>query len=230
MTAAPNPALPVSVREIIRVVAADYSMTDRVLYGSRRDAAVSEPRSVVCWLAFNITGLSSADIAQVILRDGSTVRHAASVVADRRAAEAAFRARTDRLADEVGRRGYGALLAMLADPDPVAAAERVARNPLHEATRVSTLEIAAMSVRLLELEMLASGVAQLLARENAGPRLAAEGDDAQRAAAFDAGTNDLRASIESTLAALGYITEEEEQEINGEESQDRGTEPARAAE
>jgi Bacterial dnaA protein helix-turn-helix len=207
MSGAPlNPALPVSVREIIHVVAAEYGMPDRHLYGSGRDGDVAEARQVVCWIASDITGMASAGIAQVILRDGSAVRHAARTIAQRRDADTAFRARTDRLADAIMMAGHRVLNAMLADPDPVAAAERIARNPLHEATRVSTLEIAAMAVRQIELEQLAGATYQLLARCDIARSFTADGPAARD---YAAGTSDLIGSIASTLEALGYQDPEE---------------------
>lgn len=205
MSAEPlNPVLPVSVREIIRVVAADYAMPDRHLYGSRRDGTIAEARQVVCWIASDMTGMASAVIAQVILRDGSAVRHAARHVAERRATDPAFRERTDRLAFAIVLAGHRALNAMLADPDPIAAAERVARNPLHEVMRVSTLEVAAMAVRLVELEQLAGATFQLLARCDVARDLSGAG-----ATAYAAGTRELIETLASALEALGYATTEE---------------------
>lgn len=225
MTAPLNPALPVSVREIIRIVAADYGMPDRHLYGSRRDGDVAEARQVVCWIAQDIVGLASASVAQVIVRDGSAVRHASRTIGARRADDEPFRARTDKLAAEVSSRGYRALTAMLADSDPVAAAERVARNPLHEAMRVSTLEIAAMAVRLVELEQLAGGFFQLLARCDVALDFTADGPTARD---YAAGTRDLIGSLASALEALGYATTNEET-ANQEEASNVGSTAADAA-
>jgi hypothetical protein len=90
--------------------------------------------------------------------------------------------------------------------DPVAAAERVARNPRREALRVSTLETVAMAMRLLALEDVAADTAQLLDRCETAQTFTADGPTARE---YAAGTRELMGTIASALAALGYATTEE---------------------
>lgn len=200
-----TPVLPISVREIARLVAADFGVAERHVYGRRSDAASAEARQVVCWIAFDLNGLSSTEIAQVVGRDSSTVRHAFDVVVAKRSSDEAFKTRTDHLSREVALLGRRALSEMLADPDPVEAAERIAGNPLYEAMRVSTLEIAAMAVRLVELENIAGATFQLL---DLLDRAHASGRPA--GAVYTADVRELIDTVASALQALGYETTTEE--------------------
>jgi hypothetical protein len=98
------------------------------------------------------------------------------------------------------------LRSFLADPDPSATAARIAgaNDPVREGLRASALEVAAMAVRLTDLEELAAATAHLLARSERAKSLPS---DAARE--YLDGTRDLIDAIGDELTVLGFpITDE----------------------
>ena len=214
----------ISVRAIVHRVATARRVSERHIYSRRIDPPVSDARHAVYWLARDLPGLSSAVVGRMLNRDGSTVRQGAKAMEERRLADATLAAELDGLKSDLMVSARAALAGMLADPEPYEAAQRIARalDPIAAGLRVTALEVAAMAVRLVDLEEVAAGTFQLLAR--CDHALALSGDAARE---YAAGTHALINSITEALAPLGY---DDQQEAEDGEEEDQGHEPARAAE
>lgn len=219
-----NAAQHITVRAIVHRVATARRIHERHIYSRRIDPPVSDARHAVYWLARDLPGLSSAVVGRMLNRDGSTVRQGAKLMEERRLADAALAAELEGLKSDLMISARAALAGMLTDPDPLAAAERVSRalDPIAAGLRVTALEVAAMAARLVDLEDVAGGTFQLLAR--CDHALTLSGDAARD---YAAGTRDLITAIAEALAALGY---DDQQEAEDGEEKDDGHEPACAAE
>jgi Bacterial dnaA protein helix-turn-helix len=219
------PALPMPVTLIIRCVAAALDLSEKDIRRRSRDPKATEARHIAAYLSRELTDRSLPTIGRLFAgRDHSTIMHSIDVVRRRCDADAEFAAKVAAVREAIGIIGRSEFARLLDDPDAVAVAARVMNDPLREAPAVSTLEIAAMAARLLDLEEIAAGTFQLLAAfdelQCAGP--ARRGLIARMRALIE--------TIASALAALGYAQEQEEEiETNGKD-QDQGSQPARAAE
>ncbi|MPZ57588.1 MAG: hypothetical protein GEU91_14030 [Rhizobiales bacterium] len=197
--------LPVSVAMIVECVAAAFDVAPRDIRSDRRRTADGGARNAVYWVARELTGSTFALIGRALGRDHSTALHGAERAAARRARDPDYAAKLDAIVVAVQAIGRSNLAHALADADAVAAAGRIAADPLREATRVSTLETAAMAARLIDLEDVAGATFQLLCHLD---DLQANAGAAERTAALRASARALITSIASALEALGYATEE----------------------
>lgn len=216
----------ITVRAIAQRVALRRRVPERELYSNRRGGAANvEARQIVCWLARQLTTLSMPVIGRRLNRDHSTVLHGIAVVNRRREHDAEFAADVDALYAELAGAARQPLVRLPRDVDPVGAAARVAASgdPVREGMRLSSLEVAAIAQRAVDLEECAGATFQLLARVDRALELT--GDERRD---YTAGTRALVDSIVSALEALGFTTEEEGT-TNGQ-TEDERREPARAAE
>lgn len=83
---------------ILHIVAADYGVPVRLLCADWRRADMVEARWIGMWIAREGFGCSLITIGDAMAgRDRTSIAHGVQSVEARRAADAAFRARTDRL-------------------------------------------------------------------------------------------------------------------------------------
>jgi hypothetical protein len=225
-----NPECSVTLRAIVSCVARARGIPERHLYGRRGDRQASDARLVVYWLARELPGMSSQTIGNLLGdRDHSTILSGARRVDALRATTPALAVELDGLKAMLLGDARASVAKGLIEPDALAAADRIAHalDPVREGLRASALEIAGMALRLVDLEEVAGGTTRLIASiRRAGHVTSDPVQSAERRVASLA----LMETIESALVALGYVAEEEESESNGQKDEDRGTEPARAAE
>jgi Bacterial dnaA protein helix-turn-helix len=203
---------PVPMRLIVHCAAEAFGVEPRDLYLYRRPAAVADARAAVYWLAWHIGSGNKVTIGRELGgRDHTTVVFGIKACEERRALDPAFRAKLAAAANAIEARLEDA--GPFADPDVVAVAERVVRDPRGRGvTSVSTVELVAVCARLLDLEDLAGSTFQLLA--NLDDLIAARGarsredgrerPDAADAKALATATKTLINTVTETLALLGY--------------------------
>ena len=93
---------PAAIGRILQHVAEDYGLTVRMLRGDWRRRDMVEARWVAMWIAREAFARPLVLIGRVMgQRDHTTVLHGVEKIKERRAADAEFRARTDRLAAEL---------------------------------------------------------------------------------------------------------------------------------
>lgn len=209
---APEVRARITVKLIVRAVAAATGVSEIDIASQRRQADIVAARHAVCWIARHLTRHSYPTIgARLGGRDHTTVMHGVDHADRLRAADIDYATMIDgviyclvALAVSAHERATAAL----GDPhyrdvDPLAAARKaVADGPGRAADRISELEIGAVCRRLIELDELACGFAGLLADIDAMVRARATAADRRAAAAVRA-----RAAIPklaSALSALGY--------------------------
>lgn len=91
-----------TIGRILQHVADDYGLTVRALRGDWRRRDMIEARWVVMWIAREVFARPLVLIGRMLgNRDHTTVLHGVEKITERRAADAEFRARTDRLAAEL---------------------------------------------------------------------------------------------------------------------------------
>jgi len=214
--------VPVAIIE--DVVARDYDRSRADLIAHRREAVADEARQVVQWLALKLTTLSLPRLGKFVERDHSTVYHNARKVTARMEREPEFAARVMRLMNDAIAFANSPAAREPKTVDPIAAAERVALAGARQAIGLSTLEVVAVCVRMVELEDLAAATAQFLVVNNA---ITAAGLMAADPAALT-----RRAELLSTLAvaldALGYQPEPEHDQEETR-TQDQAAEAGAAA-
>lgn len=90
-----------TVRRLVQVAAAEFGITELQLTSYCRARPFVVPRQVVMHVAATTLGHGVARIARVLGRDHSTVIHGVAVTAARIAADPAFAARVERVAQAV---------------------------------------------------------------------------------------------------------------------------------
>ncbi len=87
-----------TIRRLVQAAAAEFGITPMQLLSYRRARAYVVPRHVVMHIAIVRMGHSLARVGRVLGRDHSTVFHGLHVMAARVAADPAFAARVERVA------------------------------------------------------------------------------------------------------------------------------------
>lgn len=204
---------PTSIRAIIQVVARQRGVSERLICSARRDRETADARHIVYWLAREVPGHSSRLIGDALHRDASSVLTGAAALEERRLSDPALAAELAALKAQITSSANAHVARMLADPDPVAAAERIATSidPIRAGIGATAVEIASIARRAVALEGVAAATFELLARTNRA--LALDGEAAREHAA---GTQDLVHAIAEALEALGYADAQQEEEKTGE--------------
>ena len=84
------PVTQVTVRTILNVVCASYSLSEIEILSSRRTTRISEARHMAMWLAMTLTPRSSGEIARLIGKDHKSVLYGLRKVTCRMEAEPDF--------------------------------------------------------------------------------------------------------------------------------------------
>jgi hypothetical protein len=197
-----NAECPITLAAIVRQVSRARGIPARHIYGRRQDEKISEARHCVYWLSRELHGLPASVIGRLLGdRDHSTILAGHKVMEAARAADPVLAAELASMKASLIGSARAQLTSMLADPDPAAVAQRIASSPdpIREGLRASALEIAAMAVRLTDVEEIAAATFQLLVRSNRARALSGE-----PLREYTAGTIDLVETIADALGALGY--------------------------
>lgn len=217
---------PISVALITECCARGFNITALAIRGRQRNAEVMVARHVVAWIAREVTSLSLPEIGRRMGdRHHTTIMNSIAVVEERRASDPGFLQQVDAIKAAVELAAREVLEGRFKDVDAVEVAERIMRNPPREATRISTLEVTALSARLLALEDLADVAYQLLAHVD---ELQQRPGGERRDAALTINCHALIRNTAEALAALGYSPDHLEERNDGQEDEDQGT-PAGAA-
>jgi Bacterial dnaA protein helix-turn-helix len=192
----------ISVALMIECAAVAFGVTPHDIRSRRRTRDVALARQAVYWLAKELTPMSLPEIGRCIgERDHTTVIDGLHALATRRAAEPDLSMQLDALRAAVAIAAERDVGKGMRDVDAVAVAERIMRNPLREATRISTLDVAAIAARLIALEDLAGATFQLLLHID---ELQSGESPRRRAAALSDNCQTLIRTIAGALTALGY--------------------------
>jgi chromosomal replication initiation ATPase DnaA len=93
-------AVPQTVVEIVRLVADEWALTPKELYGRSRAKRISEARSVVFYLCQLVDGLTLVEIGELIGgRDHTTVIYGREKASERMRRDKVYEQRVLRLAD-----------------------------------------------------------------------------------------------------------------------------------
>lgn len=222
LASAPEP----SIRLILEVVSELTGVSVTALRSKRRDRDVSLARAIACWTARQLTSLSFPEIAvEMGGRDHTTVRDGALRVDALAATHPDLAERIDQV--------MGALAALAAsgaatsqmspEVDGGAVAERILAHPHPEraAITASTSDVVALALRVAQLDRVASLAAEYLAAEAADldwseRRISAADLPAMNAA--DTQRALTRETLAETLAALGYVTFENQEKTDANAS------------
>jgi hypothetical protein len=188
-------AVPLSIAQVAEVTARAYGVTVLDLKSTRRPEHLATARNVAMTLAYRLTRNSSPAIGRWFgSRDHSTVLSAIKRTANRMKDDPEFAADVHAVAMSAAAVANSAYERTIGAVDAVAIARRLARASDRDLMHVSTQEIAALALRVVEAQHVLLDAAHLV-RGLASPRLIRnEPALARRAAQLAAG-----------LEALGVI-------------------------
>jgi len=95
-------AIPPTIAHIQRVVAQAFGVDLRDMRGKRQHRDVARPRQVAMYIAYHLTGRTSAEIARMFLRDRTTVQHSVDLIENLRSRDPGFKAVVQACIDGVG--------------------------------------------------------------------------------------------------------------------------------
>ncbi|CAM5397035.1 Chromosomal replication initiator protein DnaA [Afipia felis] len=152
----------VSIATIVHVCAAIFGVSERDIRSVRRDREAVDARAAVALVAHEMTELTLEKIGKGIDRDHSTVRNAVHLARRRCGSSEAYARKVEAVRQSVKLVAATGLEALRNSNLALEAAQRVCKDPVHEAMCVSAVEAAAMAVRLVALEFFATAVHALL--------------------------------------------------------------------
>lgn len=205
----------ISIQTVAECVAAVFNVPARDLRSARKPRELADARQALYLLASELTQFSAATIGRHIGdRNHTTVLYGVKEAARRCEDDAAYAEKVDAARIAASVIASSSLERMLRDPDALATARRVCSDPMRHAMGVSTLEVAAMAVRLLELEEAAATTFDLLAKidEVARLQLAFSSADRARWRQIVPEVKQLTEVLSGALASLGYSQEKNDGE------------------
>lgn len=155
---------PVSLSMVLSCVSVAFGPSVRELRSSSRMQPIARARHAACLIAAELTGLQKTTIGRHLSsRDGSTVSHAIEVAAALCRSDADYAAKVDTAREAAQQLARTSVAARLADIDATAVANRICRDLAREPSLVSSDQIIALAVRVLDLDDVAGGTCRLLA-------------------------------------------------------------------
>lgn len=193
---------PVSLSMVLSCVSIAFGPSIRELRSANRAKPIARARHAACLIADELTGLQKTTIGRNLSgRDYSTVSHAIGTAAELYRTDAEYALKVDTARDAALQLGRTSVASRLADIDATAVANRICRDLAREPSLVSSDQIIALAVRVLDLDDAAGATCRLLTELD-------EFDRQLTAASLDGSLwqsiKAITESLASTLAALGY--------------------------
>ena len=143
---------PITMDLIVATVATATEIPRAALFSQRRTYRIAHARFAICWLARDLTAMSSGEIGRALGdRDHTTILWAIRRADALRASDAEFRRETDALKVTLLGLQRAGILKFAEASDPLATARRILAAPEREAPRVSVIDTVAMAQLVVEL-------------------------------------------------------------------------------